>query len=133
MWLLDLFGSGSGNLKTQNLKSVLPCACFHGVFSWVLGFPVTMLHTLAGCVNDIISTESPNGVCVCESETLQIFSQPFETLQIFSQLFCILLIFLDVLTKGFNSFVIIKIAYVQLLYSRSYNIGDATYYQQNQY
>ena len=46
MWLLDLFGSGSGNLKSQNLKSVPPCACFHGFFSRVLGFPVTMLHTL---------------------------------------------------------------------------------------
>ena len=46
MWLLDLFGSGSGNLKSQNLKSVLPCACFHGFFSRVLGFPVTMLDTL---------------------------------------------------------------------------------------
>ena len=46
MWLLDLFGSGSGNLKSQNLKSVPPCACFHGFFSWVLGFPVTMLDTL---------------------------------------------------------------------------------------
>ena len=46
MWLLDLFGSGSGNLKSQNLKSVPPCACFHGFFSRVLGFPVTMLDTL---------------------------------------------------------------------------------------
>ena len=46
MWLLDLFGSGLVNLKSQNLKSVLPCACFHGFFSRVLGFPVTMLHTL---------------------------------------------------------------------------------------
>ena len=46
MWLLDLFGSGSGNLKSQNLKSVPPCACFHGFFSRVLGFPVTVLHTL---------------------------------------------------------------------------------------
>ena len=46
MCLLDLFGSGSGNLKSQNLKSVPPCACFHGFFSRVLGFPVTMLHTL---------------------------------------------------------------------------------------
>ena len=45
---LDLFGSGSGNLKSQNLKSVPPCACFHGFFSRVLGFPVTMLHTLLG-------------------------------------------------------------------------------------
>ena len=48
MWLLDLFGSGSGNLKSQNLKSVPPCACFHGFFSRVLGFPVTMLDTLYG-------------------------------------------------------------------------------------
>ena len=46
MWLLDLFGSGLVNLKSQNLKSVLPCACFHGFFSQVLGFPVTMLHTI---------------------------------------------------------------------------------------
>ena len=53
MWLLDLFGSGSGNLKTQNLKSVLPCACFHGFFSRVLGFPVTMLHTLGMSFVDV--------------------------------------------------------------------------------
>ena len=54
MWLLDLFGSGSGNLKSQNLKSVPPCACFHGFFSRVLGFPVTMLDTLPSLVRQFI-------------------------------------------------------------------------------
>ena len=57
MWLLDLFGSGLVNLKSQNLKSVLPCACFHGFFSRVLGFPVTMLHTLLGTsIADVFRT-----------------------------------------------------------------------------
>ena len=66
MWLLDLFGSGSGNLKTQNLKSVLPCACFHGFFSWVLGFPVTMLHTLLNSgkiCEDSTNKNPPNTFC----------------------------------------------------------------------
>ena len=40
------FGSGMGNLKSGNLKPAPPCACFHRFFSRVLGFPVTMLHTL---------------------------------------------------------------------------------------
>ena len=33
---LDLFGSGSGNMKSENLKPAPPCACFHGYFSRVL-------------------------------------------------------------------------------------------------
>ena len=46
MCFLTSSGRVRENLKSQNLKPVPPCACFRGFFSRVLGFPVTMLHTL---------------------------------------------------------------------------------------
>ena len=49
MWLLDLIGSGLGNLKSENPKPVPPCASFHRFFSRVLGFLITMLHTRVWC------------------------------------------------------------------------------------
>ena len=65
MWLLDLFGSGSGNLKSQNLKSVPPCACFHGFFSRVLGFPVTMLDTLHPAVQSTLGEQQWDLMVYC--------------------------------------------------------------------
>ena len=42
---------GFGKPEVSNLKPTPPCACFHSFFSWVLQFPVSMLHTLINISN----------------------------------------------------------------------------------
>ena len=67
MWLLDFFGSGLVNLKSQNLKPPMPCSCFSRVFSRIRGFPVTMLRTLLGRFHFFDKVKNPIHLLYCKS------------------------------------------------------------------